>query len=140
AVEHDLAGRDGAGQIEHFREALGQAIAEAAFQPQLALVAVGERPGAVPFDLGRPAGAAGRVARRRGQHRSQVARHLCHGSAPTRQPACNSPESRFVAAIAGYRIPSMPRSLWNGTISFGMVRVPVKLYTAVSSRRISLRE
>lgn len=34
----------------------------------------------------------------------------------------------------------MPRSLWNGTIAFGMVRVPVKLYTAVSSKRISLRE
>lgn len=34
----------------------------------------------------------------------------------------------------------MPRSLWNGTIAFGMVRVPIKLYTAVSSKRISLRE
>lgn len=34
----------------------------------------------------------------------------------------------------------MPRSLWNGTLAFGMVRVPVKLYTAVASKRISLRE
>lgn len=34
----------------------------------------------------------------------------------------------------------MPRSLWNGTISFGMVRVPIKLYSAVSSKRIGLRE
>lgn len=34
----------------------------------------------------------------------------------------------------------MPRSLWNGTVSFGMVRVPVKLYSAVSSKRIGLRE
>lgn len=34
----------------------------------------------------------------------------------------------------------MPRSLWNGAVSFGMVRVPVKLYSAVSSKRISLRE
>jgi DNA end-binding protein Ku len=34
----------------------------------------------------------------------------------------------------------MPRSLWNGTVSFGLVRVPVKLYSATESRRIPLRE
>lgn len=40
----------------------------------------------------------------------------------------------------GGTVLAMPRSLWNGTISFGMIRVPVKLYTAVSSQRIGLRE
>jgi DNA end-binding protein Ku len=34
----------------------------------------------------------------------------------------------------------MPRSLWNGTIAFGMVRVPVKLYSAVEPRAIKFRE
>jgi DNA end-binding protein Ku len=34
----------------------------------------------------------------------------------------------------------MPRSLWNGTIAFGLVRVPVKLYSATESKRIPLRE
>lgn len=34
----------------------------------------------------------------------------------------------------------MPRSLWNGTIAFGLMRVPVKLHTATDSRRISFRE
>jgi DNA end-binding protein Ku len=34
----------------------------------------------------------------------------------------------------------MPRSLWNGTIAFGLVRVPVKLYTATESKRVQLRE
>lgn len=34
----------------------------------------------------------------------------------------------------------MPRSLWNGTITFGLVRVPVKLYSATESKRIPLRE
>src|SRR5262249_25114052 len=34
----------------------------------------------------------------------------------------------------------MPHSLWNGTISFGMVRVPVKLYSATESKSISFRE
>jgi DNA end-binding protein Ku len=34
----------------------------------------------------------------------------------------------------------MPRSLWNGTIAFGMVRVPVKLYSATESRAVRFRE
>jgi DNA end-binding protein Ku len=42
-------------------------------------------------------------------------------------------------AIAG-RAVAMPRSLWNGTIAFGLVRVPVKLYTATESKRVPLRE
>jgi DNA end-binding protein Ku len=33
-----------------------------------------------------------------------------------------------------------PRSLWNGTIAFGLVRVPVKLHSATESKRIPLRE
>jgi DNA end-binding protein Ku len=35
---------------------------------------------------------------------------------------------------------TMARSLWNGTIAFGLVRVPVKLYSATESKRIALRE
>ncbi len=31
----------------------------------------------------------------------------------------------------------MPRSIWNGVISFGMVSIPVKLYTATQSKDIS---
>lgn len=34
----------------------------------------------------------------------------------------------------------MPRSLWNGTIAFGLVRVPVKLHSATESKRIPFRE
>ncbi|MCL2769576.1 MAG: Ku protein [Solirubrobacterales bacterium] len=34
----------------------------------------------------------------------------------------------------------MPRSIWNGTIAFGMVRVPVKLYSAIESKSVSFRE
>jgi DNA end-binding protein Ku len=34
----------------------------------------------------------------------------------------------------------MPRSLWNGTIAFGMVRVPVKLYSATEAKAIRFRE
>lgn len=34
----------------------------------------------------------------------------------------------------------MPRSIWNGTITFGMVNVPVKLYTATESRTVRFRQ
>ena len=33
----------------------------------------------------------------------------------------------------------MPRSIWNGVISFGMVSIPVSLYTATESKDISFR-
>jgi DNA end-binding protein Ku len=34
----------------------------------------------------------------------------------------------------------MPRSLWNGTIAFAQVAVPVKLYSAVQSKTVSFHE
>ena len=34
----------------------------------------------------------------------------------------------------------MPRAIWTGTISFGLLNVPVKLYSAVSSKTIRFRE
>jgi DNA end-binding protein Ku len=34
----------------------------------------------------------------------------------------------------------MPRSLWNGTIAFGTVAVPIKLYSAVQSKTVHFHE
>jgi DNA end-binding protein Ku len=34
----------------------------------------------------------------------------------------------------------MPRSLWNGTIAFGAVAVPIKLYSAVASQSVHFHE
>jgi DNA end-binding protein Ku len=34
----------------------------------------------------------------------------------------------------------MPRSIWNGTITFGMVNIPIKLYTAVESKTVHFHE
>ena len=34
----------------------------------------------------------------------------------------------------------MPRSIWNGTITFGMVNVPVKLYSATESKTVHFSE
>jgi DNA end-binding protein Ku len=41
--------------------------------------------------------------------------------------------------VTGYA-GSMPRSLWNGTISVGLINVPVKLYTATESKTVHFRE
>jgi DNA end-binding protein Ku len=35
---------------------------------------------------------------------------------------------------------SMPRSIWNGTIAFGLVTVPVKVYSATESKTVHFRE
>jgi DNA end-binding protein Ku len=34
----------------------------------------------------------------------------------------------------------MPKSIWNGTITFGMVNVPVKMYSATESKSVRFRE
>src|SRR5918996_783225 len=34
----------------------------------------------------------------------------------------------------------MPRAIWSGSISFGLLNVPVKLYSAVSKKTVSFRE
>jgi DNA end-binding protein Ku len=34
----------------------------------------------------------------------------------------------------------MPKSIWNGTITFGMVNVPVKMYSATESRTVHFHE
>ncbi len=34
----------------------------------------------------------------------------------------------------------MPRSIWNGTITFGLVNVPIKLYSATESKTVHFHE
>src|SRR6476619_670734 len=34
----------------------------------------------------------------------------------------------------------MPRPLWNGSISFGLVTIPVKMYNAVSRKSVSFNQ
>jgi non-homologous end joining protein Ku len=34
----------------------------------------------------------------------------------------------------------MPRSIWNGTITFGLVNIPVKLYSATESKTVHFPE
>ena len=34
----------------------------------------------------------------------------------------------------------MPRSIWSGTISFGLIAIPIKLFTAVRSKGVSFNQ
>src|ERR687894_532931 len=34
----------------------------------------------------------------------------------------------------------MPRAIWNGSISFGLVNIPIKLYNAVSRKNVSFHQ
>ncbi len=41
---------------------------------------------------------------------------------------------------AGGKTGDMPRQSWSGTISFGLVAIPVKLYSAVSKKTVSFNQ
>src|SRR5205085_12584096 len=53
-----------------------------------------------------------------------------------RKSACNRRTRR---AIGQTRWP-MPRSMWTGAISFGLVTVPVKLYSAVQRKTVRFHQ
>ena len=57
-------------------------------------------------------------------------------------PAGARSRRRAVAATGTIRVgdPLMARAIWSGSISFGLLNVPVKLYSAVARRNIALRE
>ena len=52
---------------------------------------------------------------------------------PRRQRAGGDPRLRELRIMA-------PRSIWNGTITFGLVNVPIKLYTATESKTVSFSQ
>src|SRR3982750_2220469 len=52
------------------------------------------------------------------------------------QAAALSRIRAFFAAPNRKRDTRMPRSLWTGSISFGLVNVPVRLYSAVSEHKL----
>jgi DNA end-binding protein Ku len=57
---------------------------------------------------------------------------------PARSPA--SLEAGFPFGRPAGTIAPMARAIWSGSISFGLLNVPVRLYSAVARRNIALRE
>ena len=47
---------------------------------------------------------------------------------------------RVKAPSAGYLVQSMARAIWSGAISFGLVNIPVKLYSAVSRKTVRFHQ
>src|SRR3954470_10193199 len=57
-----------------------------------------------------------------------------------REPRCNRPCVRRTPVPIGQTRGPMPRSIWTGAISFGLVTVPVKLYSAVSRKTVRFHQ
>src|SRR3954465_2914797 len=51
-----------------------------------------------------------------------------------------SPPPRGISASAEYPFRTMPRAIWSGAISFGLVNIPVKLYSAVSRKTVRFHQ
>src|SRR4051794_21156792 len=45
-----------------------------------------------------------------------------------------------ISASAEYPFRTMPRAIWSGAISFGLVNIPVKLYSAVSRKTVRFHQ
>ena len=43
-------------------------------------------------------------------------------------------------AEPGDEVEHMPRAIWSGSISFGLVNIPIKLYNAVSRKNVSFHQ
>src|SRR3954447_5960487 len=51
-----------------------------------------------------------------------------------------SPPPSGIAASAEYPFRTMPRAIWSGAISFGLVNIPVKLYSAVNRKTVRFHQ
>src|SRR3954464_12505018 len=45
-----------------------------------------------------------------------------------------------ISASAEYPFRTMPRAIWSGAISFGLVNIPVKLYSAVQRKTVRFHQ
>src|SRR5262249_53351924 len=70
---------------------------------------------------------------------------------PSRRPVSSSASLVAVTATLGSRLPApfvspigkngyMPRAIWSGSVSFGLVNVPVKLVTATSPKDVRFHQ
>ena len=68
-----------------------------------------------------------------------IAKGTGHGVQRQGNPEALAAVRRFVAdalRVTPGSLSMAPRSLWNGTIAFGLVNVPVKVYTATESKSV----
>src|SRR4051794_4227056 len=61
-------------------------------------------------------------------------------SASSLSPTMSSPRMGETRGQRGPGRDQMPRSIWSGAISFGLVNVPVKLYSAVSKKTVRFHQ
>src|SRR5215217_8653815 len=66
-------------------------------------------------------------------------RAVVQGSAARQEAARLHPRGRVVRGRRGNFV-SMPRAIWSGAISFGLVNIPVKLYSAVQRKTVRFHQ
>src|SRR4051812_23668174 len=63
-----------------------------------------------------------------------------HARRRLRAPRCAIARARWPRGTGCAKMPRMARSIWTGAISFGLVTVPVKLYSAVSRKSVRFHQ
>src|SRR5688572_23371808 len=61
-------------------------------------------------------------------------------SSPDGPPTDDSSSDRVVRTRLGGNTFAMPRAIWSGSISFGLVSIPIKLYAAVSRKTVHFNQ
>ena len=110
-------------------------------------------PSTAQTSTGGPAAVRGRTIRRRprtpGRCRSgsRSARRRRSGGAASRAAASSSRAAALIGARCAVRLTAamgknggMPRAIWSGSVSFGLVNVPVKLVTATSPKDVRFHQ
>jgi DNA end-binding protein Ku len=85
-------------------------------------------------------GGPGRSCSRAGRSWRQRSRWGCCSCAPADRGRRGAVGPALRGSPAHRRLDRMPRAVWRGTISFGLVTVPVRLYPAVKRKAVRFRE
>src|SRR3989442_8062845 len=72
-------------------------------------------------------------------HRASPRFELPRLTSITEPLASRGDAARFLRRLGRVGTRIMPRSIWKGVISFGMVAIPIRLYLATESKSISFR-
>ena len=80
-----------------------------------------------------PSPSSPRAGRQHGQRRARPPMRTVRPSRLTAVPLCICRTSREYSQ-------RMPRAIWSGAISFGLVNIPIKLYAAVSRKNVSFNQ
>src|SRR5665647_2950035 len=129
AIEQHVVGHPGSRKGAQLREAHGDVVPVAGQQCHVPIGDIGQHAHSVPFDLMCPLWTAGNRV-------SLTSQHGAHGSILT-HGTVRVPDTRIRNELEGDLI---VRAIWKGAVSFGLVNVPVRLYSATENHDVQFRQ